>query len=546
MPGLGLERGLGDNLVIAPYATALAAMIAPHEACANLERLERLGYLSPAGFYDAVDYTPDRRPAGDCPAPCRIVMAHHSGMTLLAFAAILLDGPMRRRFLAHAPCNAHGLLLQERLPQDIRPVDLQTLDTVSRAPRKGKTVDVKLSVFDTPQTELPEVQLLSSGTYHVMLTSAGSGMSRWRDVALTGRRDGDPGGHCGQFCYLRDLQRGVYWSNTYQPACREAEKYEAVFSPGRAEYRCIQEGIDARTQVAVSPEYDVEIRRLTVTNLSRSPRTLDTTTYAEVLLKPLERECPTGVGNDDCIHAELLPEAKAILCSRRSPLSDDSSPWMFHLLHVEGNTLGRPSFETSRRRFLGPERSLEQPGAMRQDALSGTAGGVDDPMVGVRQQFLLAAEESAVINIVTGAAGSRADALAAVGRFRDPRLIERALDLSRTYSQLWLRRLGMTEADARFYTRLASPLLFCDGCLDRVRRDITRQSRGIEGLAALGIHPGRPIVLACVSDPERLGAVEQLLGAHAYWRSQGLETSLVVWLEGNVKCATTSTSGSSR
>jgi cellobiose phosphorylase len=211
---------------------------------------------------------------------------------------------------------------------------------------------------------------------------------------------------------------------------------------------------------------------------------------------------------------------------------------MFHLLHVEGTTLGRPSFETSRRRFLGPEQSLEHPRAMRrQGELSGTPGRVDDPMVGVRQQFVLAAEESAVINIVTGAAGSRADALAAVGRFRDPRLIERALDLSRTYSQLRLQRLGMTEADARFYTRLASPLLFDNGCLDRVHCDIARQSRGTKGLAALGIHPGRPIVLACVSDLERLGVVEQLLGAHAYWRSQGLETSLVVWLEGNVKCA---------
>ena len=132
VPGLGLERGLGENLVVAPYASAMAMAVAPREAIENLAGLERLGCLGSYGFYDAIDYTPGRNVAGK-PALCRLVMAHHSGMTLLALANILSEEPMQRRFLSGGPCEAHDLLLQERLPKAIRPVAPETIDVTASA-----------------------------------------------------------------------------------------------------------------------------------------------------------------------------------------------------------------------------------------------------------------------------------------------------------------------------------------------------------------------------------------------------------------------------
>ena len=57
VPGLGLKRGLGDELVVAPYATALAAMIDPPQSAANLRRLAGAGLEGDYGFFDAIDYT---------------------------------------------------------------------------------------------------------------------------------------------------------------------------------------------------------------------------------------------------------------------------------------------------------------------------------------------------------------------------------------------------------------------------------------------------------------------------------------------------------
>ena len=139
VPGLGLDRGLGENLVVAPYASALAMAVAPREAMENLADLERLGCLSPSGFYDAIDYTPGRDLAGQ-PALCRIVMAHHSGMMLLALVNVLLERPMQRRFLSDATCQSHDLLLQERLPKAVRPVDPQCIDaTVPALEARGRS-----------------------------------------------------------------------------------------------------------------------------------------------------------------------------------------------------------------------------------------------------------------------------------------------------------------------------------------------------------------------------------------------------------------------
>jgi hypothetical protein len=144
VPGLGLERELGKNLVVAPYASALALAVAPRQAMENLADLERIGCLSSYGFYDAIDYTPGRDLNGR-PAPCRIVMAHHSGMTLVSFANVLVGRLMERRFFSDGLCQAHDLLLQERLPKGIRPVDPEKIDVTAPSPetraklRAGRT-----------------------------------------------------------------------------------------------------------------------------------------------------------------------------------------------------------------------------------------------------------------------------------------------------------------------------------------------------------------------------------------------------------------------
>jgi cyclic beta-1,2-glucan synthetase len=222
VPGLGLKRGLAEDLVIAPYASALALMVAPEAACLNLQRLAAAGFAGRFGFYEAIDYTPSRLPRGQGSAVVRSFMAHHQGMSFLALAYLLLD-----------PADAAALRGRPAVPGDppaASGADSQGASVLLerhqfRSPTSGQPPAVRIApmrVFNNPNTPLPEVQLLSNGRYHVMVTNAGGGYSRWKDLAVTRWREDATCDPWGAFCYLRDVTSGAFWSTAYQPTlqCR--------------------------------------------------------------------------------------------------------------------------------------------------------------------------------------------------------------------------------------------------------------------------------------------------------------------------------------
>lgn len=326
VPGLGFKRGLGDDLVIAPYASALALMVMPHEACRNLQTLASNGMLGGYGFYEAVDYTPSRVPRGKSCAIVRNVMVHHQGMSLLALEHVLLDRPMQRRFMSDPLAQATGLLLQERIPKEGGTLHPHAAEVSAAArPPVADAGDI-MRVFTDPDTRTPEVHLLSNGRYHVMATQAGGGYSRWRDLAVTRWREDTTADSRGTFVYLRDRDTGRFWSAAHQPTLRPADHYEAIFVQARAEYRRRDHAVEAYTEISVSPEDDVEIRRIKLTNHSSRTRHIEVTSYAEVVLAPLSADLAHSFFSNRFVQTEILPELQAILCTRRPRMPGEKVP----------------------------------------------------------------------------------------------------------------------------------------------------------------------------------------------------------------------------
>jgi len=231
VPGLGLKRGLAGELVIAPYASALALMVAPEEACQNLEELAAHDFEGRYGFYEAIDYTPAHLPRGQSSAVVQSFMAHHQGMSLLSLASLLLNHPMQRRFEADPSFQAIMLLLHERVPKATAFYSSTTeLSEVHAALHELEEMPIR--VYTSPDTPMPEVQLLSNGRYHVMITNAGGGYSRWKEMAVTRWREDSTCDNWGTFCYIRDVASGLFWSTTHQPVLTTASSYEAIFSEG--------------------------------------------------------------------------------------------------------------------------------------------------------------------------------------------------------------------------------------------------------------------------------------------------------------------------
>ncbi|MDD5677018.1 MAG: glucoamylase family protein [Kiritimatiellae bacterium] len=529
IPGLGFKRGLADDLVVAPYASVLALMVAPREACRNLEKLSENGYHGLYGLYEAIDFTPARVPRGKTCVPLRSYMAHHQGMSLLALAYRLLDRPMQRRFLADPWFKASELLLCERIPRAASSLQPHTAEVnVARRPPAAAAA-ATLRVFPSPHTPIPEVHLLSNGSYQVMATQAGGGYSRWKDLTVTRWREDAACDGWGTFCYLRDEATGALWSSAYQPTRRIARKYEAIFAQGRAEYRRRDEDIDAHTEIAVSPEDDVEVRRITLTNLSSRTRTIEVTSYAEVVIAPLTADLAHPAFSNLFVQTEILYPAQAILCTRRPRASGENPPWMFHLMSTPGTPAGEISYETDRSAFIGRCRSVVHPAAFDKVApLSNTDGTVLDPIVAIRKSLAIEPDASAEWHIISGMAETRAGALELIAKYRDPGIAARAFEMAWSHSDLVLRQLQVTEAEAQVYAQLASSVIHANPFHRASTGILTRNRLNQSGLWTFGISGDLPIVLMRIADVHRIDLVKQMLQAHAYWREKGLTVDLVI------------------
>ncbi|MGX8881815.1 GH36-type glycosyl hydrolase domain-containing protein [Methylovorus sp. SPW-M1] len=532
VPGLGFKRGLADDLVIAPYATALALIVMPREACRNLQAMAGLGFSGQFGFYEAIDYTPSRVPRGKTHAVVKSYMVHHQGMSLLAFDHVLRDAPMQRRFMAAPAVQATALLLQERVPKkgDTLHPHAAEVSAAARPPVADR--GSLMRVLTNPHTTLPEVHLLSNGHYHVMVTNSGGGYSRWRDLAITRWREDATMDGFGTFIYLRDRDTGYYWSSAYQPTHGKTDSFEAIFVQGRAEYRLRDQAIETHTEISVSPEDDVEIRRVTLANLSSRHRRIEITTYAEVVLAPLNADLAHRAFSNLFVQTEILADRQAILCTRRPRTPEEQVPWMFHLLAAPGAVAGTLSFETDRAQFIGRGRTASHPVVMDSRAgpalLSNSAGSVLDPIVAIRCNISLPADASAVIQIISGVADTREQALALLDKYCDRHFVDRAFEMAWFHSQEVLRLINASEADAQTYARLAASIIYASALRRAPSAVILRNQQGQSGLWRFGISGDLPIVLLRVGDISRLNLVKQALQAHAYWRMKGLVVDLVI------------------
>lgn len=528
---LGLQRGLSNDVVIAPYASALALLVDAEAACENLQRLAQQGSAGRFGLYEAVDYTEARLPRGQTHAVVRSFMAHHQGMSLLALTSHLLNQPMQRRFEADPALQSALLLLQERVPKSTAPY-LQTAQPPALGDG-GLGHDAGLRVFADPGHKRPAVQLLSNGRYHVMLTSGGGGYSRRHDMAVTRWQEDISQDNWGTFCYLRDVQTNTVWSAAHQPTLQQPDSHEAIFSDSRAEFRARNLDFDTHMEIVVSPEDDVELRRLRITNLASSAKTLEITTYAEVVLTSPASDAMHPAFSKLFVQTELLPALQAIVCSRRPRASDEPTPWMCHLLAAHGVDIDAISYETDRARFIGRGRSLVAPAALDAGCLtlSGSAGPVLDPVVAIRCRITLQPGQQATIDLASGVADTRDDCLNLINKYRDRHLADRVFDLSWTHSQVLLRQLNISLSDARLFEQMASSLLYANASLRADNAVLMANRRNQSGLWGQAISGDLPVVLLQIQSLDNIALVRQLIQAHAYWRQKGLVVDLLIWNE---------------
>lgn len=524
VPGLGLKRGLAEDIVIAPYATFLAAMVDPQKAVTNLSALEKTGALGRYGFYESLDYTPGRIPEDQTVAIIRAYMAHHQGMSILAAADTVLNGIMRMRFHDDPVMASAELLLQERAPD--KGAIAHPLPTEQAMPALSPETTTRAGRFyDTAYTSEPVTHLLSNGRYTVMLTSAGSGYSSWQGNMLTRWREDPTLDQYGSYFYLKNVRTGHFWSAGLQPAVTIPDSYRVAFHEDRAEISRCDGVVTTTLEIMVSAEEDAEVRHLTLSNTGHETLELDLTSYAELALLPQDADLAHPAFTKLFVQTEYVPETKTLIATRRRRTPDEPEIWVAHLIVCPGAV----SMGTDRATFIGRNRTVRSPAALEDKVtLSGQTGAVLDASFSLRTRATLKPGATTRMSFWTMAAASRKELLDLIDRHKDAAALDRVRTLAWTQAQIQLRHLDIHPAEADLFQRLAGHILFTSASLRPPSDTIQRGAGPQTALWEHGISGDLPLIILTVTKNADTNIVKQILLAHEYFRLKQLAIDLVI------------------
>jgi cyclic beta-1,2-glucan synthetase len=523
VPDLGLRRGLERDLVVAPYATALALAVRSGKALCNLHELAALGLVGPYGYYEAADFTPERVPAGERFAIVRSYMAHHLGMSLAAFGNALCGDMLVTWFHADPHVRTVDLLLNERIPWELPP-EVARSQLRETPPAPAEAIPHLHPWLPGDARDPLTLHAIGNGR---MTTRSGpqGGKLAWRNYTLSNHGP-------GPWLYLREQATGLIWPAASGLADQSDPHDRILLQAHLIETHRLDHGIAVTTEIGVAHGDDVEIRRVTLVNESDHARTLDLTSYAEVVLAPAGEAARHPAFSKLFVGSEFLHGLQGLLFWRRRREPGDNPPVLIHRVIADDNGLPLRGVETDRAAFLGRHGDGANPVALRQDRLAGSTGWTLDPVMAIQVELELPARGRRQLAFVTVAAGSRESAIEVADRYTslaglDWALTDAAAHMTREMHDIGLAP-GCLATAQQMLARLLDP-----GCeRPQVPPTSGPDAGSRQDLWALGVSGDDPILLIRLGDGQTSVLLGFALAAQRLWRRRGITVDLVATHDG--------------
>lgn len=532
VPGIGVKRGLSDELVVSPYSTILVMQMHKKAAIANLHALEKIGALGRYGFYESIDYTKNRLKCKDNRV-VKCFMVHHEGMSFMALDNVLKDNILQKRFHNIPRVKAAELLLQERIPKTI------VYDREENYSKKEKNETEKRNIivrqYHSAKTAIPRIHLLSNGEYSLMISNSGSGYSKKGDMHVYRWREDVTLDDKGMFFYIKDLKDNQYYSATYEPCKNEGEDYQVLFSLDRVGFKRKDADLTTFTEIIVSGEDNGEIRKITITNNSTEEKVLEVTSYCEVTLNNYSSDLVHPAFQNLFIQTEYNEERECIIATRRGRKKEEKKPWLMQVSVVKGQSVAAVQYETSRANFIGRGRDLKNPICMDNDVpLKNTVGTVLDPIIAIRRKIKIQPGSNCEVIYTTALGDSKEELIELAKKYSEYGNIERNFTLAWTEAQLNMKYLGIKSSQANLYQSGAANILFTNSSHKERQQWIKNIKRSQKDLWKYGISGDLPIILITCREKKHIDSVRQIIKAHEYWNSKGLTVDLVILNEEEV------------
>ena len=528
VPGIGLKRGLEDEVVISPYSTIMTLPYIKHKAIKNLQAIKNKNTYGRYGFIEAIDYTKGNVVDGFSGEYVRCYMVHHLGMSFMALDNALNNKILQNIFHSIPEVKATELLLQEKIPER---VTFERLVDITAKKVSMEYENFIPRIIEDDEGESKDVLILSNGSYSTMISSLGTGYSKKENMMMYRWKGESTTDSNGMFFYIKNLNSNEFWGVTYEPT-KTSYVEEIEFYLDRACFHTVNTSIDSMYEVTLSPEDDVEIRKITLKNIGNKGRSVEITSYMEVTLTSFEADMVHPSFSNLFISTDYDEANKTLLANRRGRAKGDPSPWIFQRITYEGKFEGAITYETSRLNFIGRNRNLRFPKVMDDDApLINTVGTVLDPILSLRCAVRLEPGEEKSLYFVTGYGGSKKDALLLSEKYSKVKYIQRCRGEFTHYTDLEIKYIGIKSLQANLYQSFSNLVLY----LNEKREDREQYIKDIhhsqEDLWPFGISGDLPIVLLVIDKDEDMDILRQVINMHYYWKVLGLKSDLIIYNE---------------
>ena len=521
IPWLGLKRGLADETVISSYGSILAITEDPKGVVDNLKKLEKQGMYNKYGFYESIDFTPNRVEKSKKYANVKTYMAHHQALILLSINNLINNNILQKRFMLNPEMQSINILLEERMPENV----------IITKEKKEKVEKIKYENFDfysektfnKISNDQDRYNLMANKNYTIIMDDKGNGYSKYKDI-LINRFKPTSDVEQGIYFYIKNIRNKKIWTNGYNQGIDKPDKYSVSFAPDRTKFVRIDGNIETKTKITVSPNDSVEIRRLEIKNLGNTDETLEISSFLEPVLSNKEQDYAHPAFNNLFLSYEYIEDSNTILAKRKQRSENQKEMFMAVNLYSEDNAIGDLEYEISMERFNGRNNYGIPKLVENSRPLSKKIELSTDSVIAMRKTINVKAKECIKLDLIICVSEERNYVLETIKKYLNMESNKRIFELSRGRIEAENRYLELTGKDISLYQRLLTYILGNNTSFS----DYSEKQYPINELWKYGISGDYPIVFVKIKNVNDIDVIKELIKAYEYFKTKNLEIDLVI------------------
>lgn len=524
IPWLGLKRGLADELVVSSYGSILAISDVPKQEIENLKRLEQLGMYGKYGFYEAIDYTPERVGKGKKFSVVKTYMAHHQGLILLSINNLINQNILQKRFIQNPEIEAVSILLQETIPETF----ITTKDKKEKVEKlKYKDYeDYIQNTYNKINEKLTIANVISNENYTVAINQKGQGVSKYKDIYVNRFKPTDDYSQ-GIFFTFKNIKNKSIWSTNY-PHNENKENYQISFMPDKIEQEIVNGNIKSKISVVVASNDPVELRRVNLKNNGNEEEIIELTSYLEPVLSKKEQDYAHPAFNNLFLITKYDEKTNSLIVKRKRRELNQEEIYLATTLSTNSETIGDFEYEINEEKFIGRGNLGIPQMVQNSNPLSKAIGLVTEPIVALRKTIKIKPQEEVNIDLIISVGNEEEVVKENLEKYKSSENVKTEFEVAKARVETESRYLEIKGKDIEIYQKMLSYIIFDNPAKSRLIKNIPERNYKQEELWKYGISGDLPIILVKIKDSNDKYVISEVLKAHEFFRSKNIQTEVVI------------------